>query len=251
MALGRDEFRYVLRDSVRREVAFAQTDQNRGLPAPPVQKPCGPGARLLSLPEARSLASLARLSLWNAVSQRESRRAYGRSALTLEELAWLLWATQGVKATAGISTLRTVPSAGARHPLETYVFVFRVRGMEPGLYRYLPLDHALCFEYAEPGLDRCLGEACLGQDFVGRGAATFAWTAIPYRTEWRYGLAAARVILLDAGHVCQNLYLACEAIRCGTCAIGAYDQDAVDRLLRVDGRDEFAVYLAPVGRKAE
>jgi SagB-type dehydrogenase family enzyme len=66
--------------------------------------------------------------------------------------------------------------------------------------------------------------------------------------EWRYGLAAHKVIALDAGHVCQNLYLACEAIGAGTCAIGAYDQDALDALLEVDGRDEFAVYLAPVGK---
>ena len=53
---------------------------------------------------------------------------------------------------------------------------------------------------------------------------------------------------LDAGHVCQNLYLACEAIGAGTCAIAAYDQEAMDRFLRIDGRDEFAVYLAPVGK---
>ena len=65
--------------------------------------------------------------------------------------------------------------------------------------------------------------------------------------EWRYGLAAHKVIALDAGHVCQNLYLACEAIGAGTCAIAAYNQNAMDRLLDVDGREEFTVYLAPVG----
>jgi SagB-type dehydrogenase family enzyme len=66
--------------------------------------------------------------------------------------------------------------------------------------------------------------------------------------EWRYDVAAHKVIAIDAGHVCQNLYLACEAIGAGTCAIAAYDQEAVDGLLRIDGKDEFAVYLAPVGK---
>jgi SagB-type dehydrogenase family enzyme len=69
--------------------------------------------------------------------------------------------------------------------------------------------------------------------------------------EWRYGLASYKVIALDAGHVCQNLYLACEAIRCGTCAIGAYDQKRMDELLALDGVDEFVTYIAPVGRAAD
>jgi SagB-type dehydrogenase family enzyme len=67
--------------------------------------------------------------------------------------------------------------------------------------------------------------------------------------EWRYGIAAHKVIAIDAGHVCQNLYLACEAIGAGTCAMAAYDQEALDRLLQVDSVDEFAVYLASVGKK--
>lgn len=66
--------------------------------------------------------------------------------------------------------------------------------------------------------------------------------------EWRYLEAAHRVILLDAGHVCQNLYLACENIGAGTCAIAAYDQEAMDSLLGVNGESEFTVYLAPVGK---
>ena len=80
---------------------------------------------------------------------------------------------------------------------------------------------------------------------------TFVWTAIPYRMEWRYGMAAHKVIAIDAGHVCQNLYLACEAVDAGTCAIAAYDQERMDRLLGVDGSEEFTVYLASVGKIAE
>ncbi len=70
----------------------------------------------------------------------------------------------------------------------------------------------------------------------------------PYRMEWRYGLTAHKVIALDAGHVCQNLYLACEAVGAGTCAVAAYHQQLMDRLVRVDGSEEFVIYLAPVGK---
>lgn len=88
----------------------------------------------------------------------------------------------------------------------------------------------------------------LGADLVGESAVVFVWTTIPYRTEWRYSAIAYKGILVDVGHVCQNLYLACEAIGVGTCAILAYEQKAVDNLIGVDGENEFTIYLAPVGR---
>jgi SagB-type dehydrogenase family enzyme len=66
--------------------------------------------------------------------------------------------------------------------------------------------------------------------------------------EWRYHIDSHKVIAIDAGHVGQNLYLACEALGCGTCAIGAYDQEYFDELLELDGEEEFVIYAAPVGR---
>ena len=76
----------------------------------------------------------------------------------------------------------------------------------------------------------------------------FIWTAIPYRTEWRYSMVAHKIIAMDAGHLCQNLYLASEAIGAGTCAVGAYNQSEMDTIVGVDGEDEFVIYVAPVGR---
>jgi SagB-type dehydrogenase family enzyme len=140
-----------------------------------------------------------------------------------------------------------VPSAGARHPFETYLLVNRVEGVAYGLYRYLPLEHKLCLLDEDARTAREIHIACYEQ-YVAESAVTFIWTAIPYRTEWRYAHLAHRVILLDAGHVCQNLYLACEAIGAGTCAVGAYDQARLDAVLDVDGDEELAVYVAPVGR---
>jgi SagB-type dehydrogenase family enzyme len=83
--------------------------------------------------------------------------------------------------------------------------------------------------------------------FLRNCAVVFIWTVIPYRTEWRYSVLSHKPIALDAGHVCQNLYLACEAIGAGTCAVGAYYQQEMDALVGVDGENEFTIYVAPVG----
>jgi SagB-type dehydrogenase family enzyme len=241
--------REFLKDTVRLSIDFAQVDQHRGVAPPAIEKPLPPGARPIDLPGPAEFADLPAIDLRQAIAQRVSRREFSSAALGLKELAFLLWATQGVRrqVAPGVA-LRTVPSAGARHALETYLAVFRVTGLQPAFYRYLPLEHQLLLEFQHPQAEIALAEAALGQVFVGRSAVTFLWTAVPYRMEWRYGAAAHKAIALDAGHVCQNLYLACEAIGAGTCAVAAYHQHRMDRLLRVDGQDEFVVYLAPVGK---
>jgi SagB-type dehydrogenase family enzyme len=204
---------------------------------------------VIDLPAPRELG-LGELSVREAIEQRRSVRQFAATPLSLEELSYLLWCTQGVKQViSNLATLRTVPSAGARHALETQVVVNRVEGLEPGLYRFLALEHRLLVEDLSAGLARRVVEACLGQSFIATAGATFIWTAVPYRMSWRYGERGYRYLLLDAGHVCQNLYLAAESIGCGACAVAAFDDAALDRLLGNDGIDRFVIYLAPVGKK--
>jgi SagB-type dehydrogenase family enzyme len=225
-----------------------QSDQKKGVPCPPAQKPVPEDARLFELPPAERLSFGQDRSISAALANRKSRRQYKGEPISFEELAFLCWSVQGVREFYPEQkvTRRISPSAGARHPLETYIAVHRVTGLESGLYRYLPLDHQLCQLYIDEHMAERTARACT--DFALPSACTFAWTALPYRTEWRYGSAAFKFIALDAGHVCQNMYLACEAIGAGTCAIGAYNQPAMDELLGVDGEEEFTVYAAPVGR---
>ncbi len=245
-----DQYRYFLKDTIRKSIDFRATDQHKGVPAPPVEKPYDSNSTRVQLPPSDTWAPyIEKTDILSAISGRRSRRRFTSAGLCIGELAFLLWATQGIRQPSGTNlAFRTVPSAGARHSFETYLFVMRVEGVSPGLYRYLPVSSELLFVGDVENMEERLTRACLGQSFVARGAATFIWTTIPYRMEWRYSLAAHRVILIDAGHVCQNLYLACEAIRAGTCAVAAYDQELLDNLLNVDGSDEFAVYLAPVGK---
>jgi SagB-type dehydrogenase family enzyme len=222
------------------------TDQSRGVAVPDQQKPLPEGARVVELPDPGSI-SLGSTPLLQALRGRRSRRKFGPGPLGLDELAFLLWATQGMEKLTPSHRQRTVPSAGARHSLETYLYLARVTGVEPGLWRYQPIEHAIVLLQEDRDLAARMDEALFQQYW--KAAAVFVWTTVPYRTEWRYSVVSHKVIALDAGHVCQNLYLACEAIGCGTCALGAYDQEKLDGLLGVDGHDEFAIYAAPVGRK--
>ena len=245
------QYRNFLKDSIRKTINFRASDQHRGQAAPPLQEPADAQLPRIALPERNGWEPfIQQINVIDAIGNRQSRRQYADDYLTIEELAFLLWATQGQRRPGDLPPhFRTVPSAGARHSFETYLFIDKVEKVPPGLYRYLPLSHELVLLYsADHQTKTKLSRAALGQQFVSRGALVFVWTTVPYRMEWRYLQAAHRVILLDAGHVCQNLYLACEAIQAGTCAIAAYDQEAIDELIGVDGEDQFTIYLAPVGK---
>ncbi|MEM0448345.1 MAG: SagB/ThcOx family dehydrogenase [Methanomassiliicoccales archaeon] len=240
--------RSFLKDTMRKEFDFSTTDQSRGLPPPPIQKPYGKGAILITLPDPHRSTTLGFMSVREAISRRRSRREYSSEPLLLDELSFLLWATQGVREIKRGQVYRTVPSAGNRHALETYIASTNVYGLKKGVYRYLPLDHKLVMEFEEERIGEKLARAMLGQRYPMNAAATFIWATVPQRMEWRYGEVSHKVIALDAGHVCQNLYLACESLGLGTVAVAAYDQEAMDELLRLDGMEEFVIYLAPVGR---
>ncbi len=227
-----------------------ESDQMKGLPIPDIQKPYPESAKLIDLVPPEDF-TVGQISLLDAINQRRSHRKYTDECLSLEELSFLLWSTQGVKkfARQGLITMRTVPSGGAMHPFETYLMINRVDGLEPGIYRYIAIGHKL---YQLPidssNLVERINKISYEQTFVGNSAVVFIWSVRPYRTEWRYSDDSLKDILMSVGHICQNLYLACEAIGTGTCAIAAYRQKELDEFAGIDGEDEIAIYLAPVGK---
>ena len=222
------------------------TDQQERLPMPPMAV-CR-GGEEVRIPE-RDVSPLGVL-----LENRCSRRSYDGKPLTLEELSFLLWAAQGVKSVNEHRTLRTAPSGGARHPLELYAFVNGVEGLTPGLYHYMALEDKLERLGCRKNQADQLTYALAGQTFAGHAPVCLVWTAVPYRSEWRYDGHGLKDVLLDAGHSCQNVYLACEELKLGCCALAAYDQEAMDELLGLpygptDSKEaEFAVYACCVGR---
>ena len=223
------------------------SDQQKGLPQPPLCKQAASAERINLPRDFRG--ALVEPDFLRLLEKRVSHRFYKEGALTLTQLAFLLWATQGIKGLRGkhYATLRPVPSAGARHPFETCLAVRRVEGLDTGVYHYLPLEHALEPIGPLPNPSEQIAAALGGQKWAGSCAVAFLYSLVPYRGEWRYGVGAHRVALIDAGHVGQNLYLACEAVGCGACAVAAIDHQAADALCALDGEEEFIVYAAAVG----
>ncbi len=224
------------------------SDQMLGVTQPPQQKAIPKDAILIDMP-APTEAVLLKPDIRACITERASKRKYSEQALSLAELSYLLWSTQGMRKEVPErgTHFKTVPSGGARQPFETYLSVHNVTGLEPGIYRYLPFGHKLLFIKQDDNLKDKVAEYCSEQKFCGYSSVCFYWAAIPYRTEWRYSYSASKDILIESGHICQNLYLACESIGAGTCGIASYDQEKVDKLLELDGMNEFVIYVAPVG----
>lgn len=225
------------------------SDQEKGLPQPPLELEWDENAVLIDLPPAEKL-EMKSMDLRKAIETRKSLRKYADTPLTVEELSYLLWCTQGVKQVVSRpATLRTVPSGGARHAFETFLLINKVEGLKPGLYRYIALSHKLMEITTEPEIAQKVTIACHEQEFIKSSAVTFIWSAVVYRMKWRYGERGYRYIHLDAGHVCQNLYLTAESIDSGVCAIGSYDDDEINNLLGLDGENQFVVYAATLGKR--
>ncbi|MFW9848605.1 MAG: SagB/ThcOx family dehydrogenase [Candidatus Thorarchaeota archaeon] len=229
-----------------------ESDEKKKVPPPLFQQPFPEDTPLIDLIPPEKF-SIGRAPFLDIASRRKSRRKYTKDPLNLEELSFLLWSTQGVKEVlkSGRGVKRTVPSAGAKSPLETYLVINRVLGIQPGLYRYISFSHQLMFIKEIDNAEEKMGELAFDQKFVGTAPVIFYWTAVPYRTEWRYTILSHKFIAVDLGTVCQSLYLACEAINLGTVAIGYYEQNKLDELFELDTSEEFVVLLAPVGRYKE
>jgi len=230
---------------------LSESDQKLGKPQPPYEIPLEEGLPLINLPMPGDI-NLGKFDLRKAIEERRSLRHYSEASISRTELSYLLWLTQGVVTIneKRAVTLRTVPSAGCRHPFETYLSVNRVEGLEPGLYRFVASTHQLVSLRKDKTFNEQLTEVCRGQRQVATSAVTFIWAAVPYRTAWRYSERSYRYLYLDAGHVCQNLHLAAESINCGVCAIGAYDDDGADALMGFNPPEMFVIYMATLGKKA-
>lgn len=226
-----------------------KTDALKKLPPPPMEKAYDSNATLIELPNPEGI-KLTEPNLFSCIKNRKSRRRYSEDFISLSELSYLLWATQGVKKAnyESKASYRTVPSGGARHPFETYLIINRVHGLTHGVYRYLPFEHKLVFMFPENNFETKVTQICLNQLFTGKSAVVFVWSCIPYRSEWKYFTDAHKAMLVELGHICQNLYLACESIECGTCAILDYNQSIADEYLQLDGNNEYVVYMATVGK---
>ena len=224
-----------------------ESDQMKKLPQPPLVK-ANMREVSISLPTDFSALEIENDFL-KVINRRKSSRVYTQESISLLQLSFLLWVSQGVKEIRGKSyaTLRTVPSGGARHPFETYLLVLNVEGLKPGKYHYLPMKHELEYLGECENMSDVISNSLCEQSWTSKASVVFYYSIQCYRCEWRYGMYAHRPALIDAGHMGQNLYLACSALNLGTCGIAAFDNKICDPLFEMDGEEEFTVYTFPVG----
>ncbi len=216
-----------------------------GWPAPPFKEYTE--ALSIPLPKPRPLG---KVTVEEALQKRRSIRDYSDEPLSLEELSLLLHLTDGITLWRYGIGFRTAPSAGALYPIEIYLVVNRVKGLKPGIYHYRVRTHSLEL-IKEGNFGQEMVHACVGQEMPGTAAITFILTAVFQRIRWKYRERAYRYILLEGGHIGQNIYLGATAMGLGACAIGAFLDDSINNLIGVDGQEEAVIYVLTVGKTAK
>ncbi|MPZ71618.1 MAG: SagB/ThcOx family dehydrogenase [Nitriliruptorales bacterium] len=199
-----------------------------------------PDANIVVLPEP-NLAGQTLVE--DAIVERHSTRDYSGAPMSPEELSQVLFLTAGMTR----SGRRTHPSSGALYPIEVYPVVHNVQSVPQGVYHYGIRDHAL--ERVRSGDFRVpVVRQGLLQEFLGECNVVLFLTVIFQRMRFKYRDRTYRYGLIEAGHLGQNVYLAAESMGLGACAIGAFLDDEMNRMLGVDGRNEAAVYMLSVGK---
>jgi len=186
------------------------------------------------------------MSVEEAIAFRRSIREYKDEPLTISQLSQLLWAAQGITETRW--GFRAAPSAGATYPLEIYVVVGEngVKGLKPGVYKYLPHEHVIIL-VKEGDIREELYKAALNQEWVLKAPITIVITAVYERTTSRYGERGIRYVHMEVGHVGQNIYLQATALGLGTVVVGAFYDEEVRRIINAS-ENEHPLYLVPVGK---
>jgi len=183
------------------------------------------------------------VSVEEALKNRRSIRKYKNERLTLTEVSQLLWAAQGITVSWGG---RTAPSAGALYPMEIYLVAGELEGIEAGVYRYNPKEHAI-IKQVEGDMRPKLSDAALGQEVIRDAPISLILAAVYERTTQKYGQRGIRYVHIEVGHVGQNVYLQAETLGLGTVMVGAFDDQKVKDILGLDNEEPLGIM--PVGRR--
>ncbi len=182
--------------------------------------------------------------LANLIYYRQSERSFTNDPLSQEDIAYLLWAGEGITVDGVSGPTRSSPSAGATDPLELFILANNVEGLEKGVYRYSPEAHELTLA-REGELGGDLAQAALGQTVIRDAPAVFIVAANYDRTTGRYGERGVKYVHFEGGHAGQNINLMAEERGLGGVIIGAFDNSSVKQIIGVE--DEDPLLIIPIG----
>ncbi len=211
-----------------------------------------PYAKIINLPGKESWPK-GKNDFDQVIRERRSVRTFGKTTVSLPELSKILFQTFGITGEipipgGGAQYLRTAPSGGALYPAEIYLAIRNVEGLEKGLYHYQVSNHTLeVLKLFDPTEE--LAEALCGQEYCDQASVVFLISGFLARTKYKYGERGYRYVLLDIGHLGQNLYLSCAALDFGIMTTCGFFDDLVNKLLKIDGISETIMYAAFVGKQ--
>lgn len=188
----------------------------------------------------------AKSALANSLKTRKSVRDFSQKPISIKNLSYLLWASNGITREEYGYEFRTAPSAGALYPVETYLVINNVETVPKGVYHYSVKKH-LIEELKTGDFGDAIARAALDQAMCAESAVVFIWTSIFQRSKYKYGERAYRYVYLDAGHIAENLALASVSLGLGSCQVGALYDDEVNEVIGVDGVEESVLYMSVVG----
>ena len=193
-------------------------------------------------------------SFVDVLMARRSWQRFGKTRVTVDEIGTLLGLTWGVQSWLALAPgvqapLKTSPSGGACHSIEVYVLAHRVAGLKRGIYHYHPDEHVLQPVPTVIGR-RPVARYLNGQQWADDCSALFFMTSVVRRTQWKYAFPRAyRVVLLEAGHLCQTFCLVATWMKLAPFCSAALTDSAIERALGIDGVNEVLVYAAGVGTR--
>ncbi len=132
------------------------------------------------------------------------------------------------------------------YPLELHVIAYGVESLPPGVHHYAVIGHCLEEMRAVPSVEE-LSRAILDQPHLAAAPVFLVVTAVVDRLLSKYGDRGYRYLLLEAGHVLQNLNLAAVALGLASCNVGGFLDLELSSLIGIDGEEEIPLYACALG----
>jgi SagB-type dehydrogenase family enzyme len=230
---------------------FSKVDMIQRVPEPPSELPVPEGSEIIKLPNPQRI-KVPDATVRGVIENWQPAGFFSRSSMTLKELSFLLWCTQGFRKITSenimSSELRNIPSSGSRYPIETYFVAGEVENIPTGLYRYLHSTHSIVALRLDSDLPLAMGTASMNFKVVTRAAVTFLWVGIPYRSTWALGNRGYRSVFIEAGHTCQALIMAAGSIGYQVVPIDLFHDEMVTQLADLDPETQWPLYIGAVGK---
>ena len=185
--------------------------------------------------------------LLKSIVKRKTIRDFAKKEIYINQIQSLIQFSFGCRTIddKNIITSKVYPSAGARYPHELYLVVFDVIGLENGIYHYDQINNTLGFIISGDYNEK-LYDCTMKQEHVLNAACILILTAKITKTTSKYGDRGYRYVLIDAGHIGQNICLVSQEIGLDVVPIGGFYDRKVSSVLDI-GKDEYPIYIFSLG----